>query len=75
MVKVLWSCVLKEPTAKKSYEMEKDLKALSELTLLLDENIYSNISGATTAKSACLEKSFQDSGLSRKVELLKQIVN
>lgn len=60
----------------KPEELEKDLKALSELPLLPDENIYSYISGATTAKSAWgnLEKSYEDSGLSRKVELLKQLV-
>lgn len=76
VIKGLWSCILKEPTAGKIDEMEKDLKALSEITLLLDETIYSYISGATTAKMAWenLEKSFEDNGLSRKVELLKQLV-
>lgn len=76
VIKGLWSCVLKEPNANKPEELEKDLKALSEITLLLDENLYSYISSATTAKSAWenLEKSFEDSGLSRKVELLKQLV-
>lgn len=76
VIKGLWSCILKAPNAEKMDEMEKDLKALSELTLLLDESIYSYIAGATTAKSAWenLEKSFEDSGLSRKVELLKQLV-
>lgn len=55
---------MKEPTEGKVDEMEKDLKALSELTLLLDENIYSYVAGAITAKSAWsnLEKSFEDSG-------------
>lgn len=68
--------ILVEPTANKTDEIEKDLKALSELTLLLDENVYSYISDAATAKQAWikLEKSFEDSGLSRKVELLKQLV-
>lgn len=76
VIKGLWSCVLKEPTATKTEEMEKDLKALSELTLLLDENLYSYIAGAETTKQAWmnLEKSFEDSGLCRKVELLKQLV-
>lgn len=76
VIKGLWSCVLKEPTASKTEEMEKDLKALSELTLLLDENLYSYIAGAETTKQAWmnLEKSFEDSGLCRKVELLKQLV-
>lgn len=76
VIKGLWSCVLKEPTTSKMEEMEKDLKALSELKLLLDENLYSYIAGAETTKQAWmnLEKSFEDSGLCRKVELLKQLV-
>lgn len=65
VIKGLWSCILTEPTATKTEEIEKDLKALSELTLLLDENLYSYIAGAKTAKQAWmnLEKSFEDSGL------------
>lgn len=76
VIKGLWSCITTEPAADKVDQIEKDLKALSELTLLLDENVYSYISDAVTAKQAWnnLEKSFQDSGLSRKVELLKQLV-
>lgn len=76
VIKGFWSCISKEPTESKTDEMEKDLKALSELTLLLDESIYSYISNAVTAKQAWsnLEKSFEDSGLSRKVDLLKLLV-
>lgn len=76
VIKGLWSCVSTEPTATKTEEFEKDLKALSELTLLVDENLYSYLAGAETAKQAWdnLEKSFEDSGLCRKVELLKQLV-
>lgn len=76
VIKGLWSCILVEPKADETTELEKDLKALSELTLLLDESIYSYISDANTAKQAWtkLEKAFEDSGLSRKVELLKQLV-
>lgn len=72
----LWSCVSKEPSADKTEEIERDLKALSELTLLLDETMYSYIAGAETTKKAWdkLETSFEDSGLCRKVELLKQLV-
>jgi len=76
VIRGLWSCISIEPTAGKTDEIEKDLKALSELTLLLDENVYSYISDTDTAKQAWikLEKAFEDSGLSRKVELLKQLV-
>lgn len=76
VIKGLWNCVLKEPTAGKTEEIERDLKALSELTLTLDENLYSSISSADTAKQAWnkLESAFEDSGLCRKVQLLKQLV-
>lgn len=76
VIKGHWPCILKEPTAGKSDEAEKDLKAWSEINLLLDESIYSYIAATTTAKQAwdALESAFQDSGLSRKVHLLKQLV-
>lgn len=76
VIKGLWSCISEEPKENDSDGIAKDLKALSELTLILDENIYSYISDATTTKQAWikLEKAFEDSGLSRKVVLLKQLV-
>lgn len=76
VIKGLWSCILEEPKENDSDGTAKDLKALSELTLILDESIYSYISDAVTTKQAWikLEKAFEDSGLSRKVVLLKQLV-
>lgn len=76
VIKGYWKCILKEPTANKSDEVELDLKAWSEINLLLDESIYSYIGDTLTAKSAweALEKAFQDSGLCRKVSLLKELV-
>lgn len=76
VIKGLWSWTQKEPDATKTSDVESDLKAWSELNLLLDESVYSYIANTTTAKEAWtnLEKSFEDSGLSRKVELLKQMV-
>lgn len=76
VIKGYWSCILKEPTTGKTDEAEKDLKAWSELNLLLDESIYSYIADTDTAKKAwdALESAFQDSGLCRKVHLLKQLV-
>lgn len=73
VIKGLWKCVLKDP---KPDEVSEDLKAWSELNLLLDESIYTYIADTTTAKAAweSLEKAFQDSGLCRKVGLLKQLV-
>lgn len=76
VIKGYWTSILKKPTESKTDEVEKDLKAWSELNLLLDESIYSYIADTTTAKAAwdSLEKAFQDSGLCRKVGLLKQLV-
>lgn len=76
VIKELWSCIEKEPDENKPKELEKDLKAWSELSLLIHENFYSYIANTNTAKAAWtkLEKSFEDSGLCRKVELLKQLV-
>lgn len=50
--------------------------AWSSLNLLLDENIYSYMADTTTAKQAwdALEAAFQDSGVCRRVHLLKQLV-
>lgn len=75
IIKGLWSCIQIEPASDKADQVEKDLKAWAEINLLLDESIYSYIIGTTTAKSAweSLEKAFEDSGLCRKVELLKQL--
>lgn len=76
VIKGYWKCILKEPTANKTDEVELDLKAWSEINLLLDESIYSYIGDTSTAKTAweALEKAFQDSGLCRKVSLLKELV-
>lgn len=76
VIKKLWSCIEKEPKENNAEEAEKDLTAWAELNLLLDESLYSHLANFKTAKSAwdALEKSFEDSGLCRKVELLKQMV-
>lgn len=57
-------------------EKENDLKAWSELNLLVDETVLSYIIDTETAKQAwdSLQNAFEDSGLCRKVELLKQLV-
>lgn len=76
IIKGLWLCTQKEPEEGKTEQIEKDLKTWAEINLLLDESIYSYMIGTSTAKSAweSLEKAFEDSGLCRKVELLKQLV-
>lgn len=57
-------------------EKENDLKAWSELNLLVDETVLSYILDTVTARQAwdSLQSAFEDSGLCRKVELLKQLV-
>lgn len=72
----LWSWTQKTPAADKAVELKSDLKAWSEINLLLDESVYSYMAETNTAKEAwdALEKAFQDSGLCRKVSLLKELV-
>lgn len=50
--------------------------AWSELSLLINESVYSYISKTKSAKEAwtALQSAFQDSGLRRKVSLLRQLV-
>lgn len=77
VIKGYWTCTqttLDENAS--SNAKDKDLKAWSELCLLVDETVLSYMADTTTAKQAwdSLERAFQDSGISRKVELLKQLV-
>lgn len=76
VIKKLWKWILNEPDPTKTAEIEGDLTAWAELNLLLDESVYSHIANTNTAKEAwsALEKSFEEPGLCRKVELLKQMV-
>lgn len=77
VIKKVWSCTQKS-LADNASQADKDLDLLawSELNLLLDESIYSYVADTNTAKKAwdALEGAFEDSGLSRKVELLKQLI-
>lgn len=77
VIKKAWSCVANGLSANASAEQkESDLMAWSELTLLIHENVYSYIAETKSAKEAwtALETAFEDSGLCRKVALLKQLV-
>lgn len=78
VIKKVWSCMQNTLGASASQaEKDADLLAWSELNLLLDESVYSYIATTATAKAAwdALEKAFEDSGLSRKLELLKQLIS
>ncbi len=73
----LWKCTQSELSAEATTaQKENDLKAWSELNLLVDETVLSYIIDTETAKHAWdnLKNAFEDSGLCRKVELLKQLV-
>lgn len=77
VIKKVWKCFTTQlATNATAEQLEKDELAWSELSLLLDKSILSYIADTTTAKQAweSLVKSFEDSSLSRKVELLKQMV-
>lgn len=77
VIKKCWSCIAKGIPEKPSEEQkEADLMAWSELNLLLEENLFSHIANTQTAKEAwdALKGAFEDSGLCRKVDLLKQMV-
>lgn len=52
-------------------------RALAEITLMVDPCNYGHIATATSAKDAwdALMNAYEDTGLTRKVELLKQLVN
>lgn len=77
VIRGFWACTqakLEEEAAAK--DKETDLKAWSEINLLVHESVLSYIIDTSTAKEAWdnLQKAFEDSGLCRKVELLKQLV-
>lgn len=73
-----WSCTQATPASDASDAIvEKHLKALSELTLLIEPSCYSYITGEENAKEACdsIVEAFSDSGIGRKVSLLQQWVS
>lgn len=73
----LWKYTQSElATDASATEKENNMKAWSELCLLVDETVLSHILETDTAKKAwdSLQNAFEDSGLCRKVELLKQLV-
>lgn len=67
----LWSCVTGTNT-----DPKKETKAKSKLILLLDPINYVHVQSATTCKEVWekLEQAFDDSGLYRKVALLRDLI-
>uniref|UniRef100_A0A0A9ZC96 2-succinyl-5-enolpyruvyl-6-hydroxy-3-cyclohexene-1-carboxylate synthase n=1 Tax=Lygus hesperus TaxID=30085 RepID=A0A0A9ZC96_LYGHE len=74
----LWMVIENElPTDKKDKTWTtKDQKARAKIILLVDPVNYSHVSEAKTVKEAWsnLQKAFQDSGLVRRIGLLRQLV-
>ena len=58
-------------------EARLDERALAEITLMIDPENYGHIAAAKSAKEAwdALMSAYEDKGLTRKVGLLKQLVN
>lgn len=58
-------------------DQNSDLKAKSELTLLIEPHNYTYVADRTTAKECwdALSEAFEDSGTTRKVALLQQLVS
>ncbi|XP_045778973.1 uncharacterized protein LOC123876704 [Maniola jurtina] len=67
----LWECI--DPGAKNA---QKDVKAKSKIILLIDPVNYIHVQEARTAREVWLnlQRAFDDSGLSRKVGLLKDLI-
>lgn len=70
----LWDTI--EPEAGYVFDAKKDKKARSKLILLLDPINYVHVQGTTTAKQVWskLEQVFDDTGLNRKVGLLRDLI-
>lgn len=78
IIKGLWKHCLQEPTSTATTaEMASDLRALGEITLLLEPSNYTHIDGKENAKEAwdSLEKAFEDKGVGRRVAVLQQLVS
>lgn len=71
----LWECVI--PTGTGTVDSKRDLKAKSKIILLVDPINYIHVQDAKTSAEVWknLEKAFEDSGLTRKVGLLRDLVN
>ncbi|GBP97191.1 Retrovirus-related Pol polyprotein from transposon TNT 1-94 [Eumeta japonica] len=71
----LWCCV--ECPKDKPVDASKDVKAKSKLILLLDPQNYVHVQECKTAKQVwdSLQRAFDDNGLTRRVGLLKDLIN
>ena len=77
VIKGCWKIIEKGlPDEPKPNDVELNERALAEITLMIDPSNFGHIATAETAKSAwdSLMSAYEDNGLTRKVELLKQLV-
>jgi len=78
VIKGLWKFVETTLTSTATEaDKESDLKARSELILLIEPDNYTYIAGKKTAKDCwdALHEAFEDTGTTRKVALLQQLVS
>lgn len=73
----LWDVVEGTETLDDEKLRVRDRKANAKIILLVEPSVYPHIEAATTAKEAwdALQKAFEDSGVTRKVGLLRQLIN
>lgn len=71
----LWECV--KPAENSIVDIKKDLKAKTKIVLLVDPMNYVHVQEAKTVQEVWykLSDAFEDSGLTRKVGLLRDLVN
>ncbi|KAL0811481.1 hypothetical protein ABMA28_009875 [Loxostege sticticalis] len=72
----LWSCV--DPKTKEEPgDANKDIKAKTKIILLVDPSNYHHIEDAQNAREVWvkLQSAFEDSGLHRRVALLRDLIN
>lgn len=71
----LWKCV--EPGKDEEVDAKSDIKAKSKIILLVEPINYIHLESAKSAREVWinLQNVFEDSGLSRKVGLLKDLIN
>uniref|UniRef100_A0A0A9XEY5 Retrovirus-related Pol polyprotein from transposon TNT 1-94 n=1 Tax=Lygus hesperus TaxID=30085 RepID=A0A0A9XEY5_LYGHE len=75
-IEKLWKDVIELKDAGVKVDPEKDEEALSRITLCIEKVNYSHIQNASSAKAAwdSLAAAYEDSGLSRRVALLRTLV-
>lgn len=71
----LWTCI--EPSAGTTVDAAKDIQARSKIILLINTQNYVHVQECKTAREVWdnLHKAFDDNGLTRRVSLLRELIN